>query len=128
MRAESEAFDLWRTRLSLGLERARSLRAEFGTEVDVVTVVAEVLADARAAVFHEVERSRTLSSAARASLGFVAGAIAGATSNATGGSASIATGAAGGVLGAILQALIVAGDPVPGFVRRHYVVFDRRAG
>ena len=128
MRAQSEAFDLWRTRLSLGLERARSLRAEFGADVDVVAVVAEVLADARAAVFNEVERSRTLSSAAKASLGFVAGAIGGAVSNATGGVPSIATGATGGVLALILQALIAAGDPVPGFIRRHYILFDRPSG
>jgi hypothetical protein len=128
MRAQSEAFDLWRTRLSLGLERARSLRAEFGTEVDVVAVVAEVLADARAAIFNEVERSRTLSSAAKASLGFVAGAIGGAVSNSTGGLPSIATGATGGVLALLLQSLLAAGDPVPGFISRHYIVFDRPTG
>lgn len=125
MRAKSEAFDLWRTRLSLGLERARSLRAEFGEDVDVVTVVAEVLADARAALFTEVDRSRTLSSAAKASLGFVAGALSGAVSNATGGGTSIATGATGGVLGVILQALIASGSRPPDFIRRHYIVFDR---
>jgi hypothetical protein len=125
MRADSEAFDLWRARLSLGLERARSLRSEFGAEVDVVAVVGEVLADARAAVFNEVERSRSLSSAARASLGFVAGVIGGAVSNSTGGAASIATGATGGVVALILQALIAGGDAVPGFIRRHYIVFDR---
>lgn len=81
--------------------------------------------DSRAAVFNEVERSRTLSPAARASLEFVAGAIGGAVASSTGGEASIVTGAAGGVLALILQALIAAGDPVPGFLRRHYIVFDR---
>lgn len=128
MRAHSEAFDLWRTRLSLGLERARQLRSEFGTEVDVVAIVAEMLADARDAIFNEVERSRTLSHAVRASLGFVAGAIGGAVANSTGGEVSILTGAAGGVLALVLQSLISAGDPIPGFFQRHYIVFDRPAG
>lgn len=125
IRQRSDAFDLWRGRLSLGLERARSLRTEFGPEVDTVGAVAEVLADARAAILREVRSSRTVSSVAQTSLGFVAGAIAGAVSNATGGAGSIAMGTAGGVLAAVLQAMLAEGDQAPGFLRRHYVVFDR---
>jgi hypothetical protein len=125
MRTHSDAFALWRARLSTGLERARGLRLEFGPEVDVLTPVAEVLQDARAALFQEVERSRTLSAHARSALGFVSGAIGGAVGNATSGSAGAAVGAAGGVLAFVLERILAAGDPLPGFLRRHYVVFDR---
>jgi len=56
---------------------------------------------------------------------FAAGALGGAVGNSSGGVAAATIGAVGGVLGAILDALISAGDPLPGYLRRHYVVFER---
>ena len=125
IRNSSEAFAVWRARLSAGLERARADRIEFGSAVDGAGVVSESLADARAGLFGEVERSRTLSSRVRASLLFAAGALGGAVGNSTGGTFASVVGASGGVLGAICELLVQRGDPVPGYLRRHYVVFDR---
>lgn len=125
IRKHSEAFAVWRARLSTGLERARAARSEFGPGVDLADVVAEVLADARAGLFDEVERSKVLSARARASLLFAAGALGGAVGNSTGGVVASAVGASGGVLAAVCELLIARGDPLPGYLRRHYVVFDR---
>jgi len=85
MWAHSDVFDLWRTRLSIRLERTQSLPAESGAEVDIVAVVArsggvvvaEVLANARAVVVHEVDRSRTLLWAHNTNLGYVANLLVG---------------------------------------------------
>ena len=88
-------------------------------------MVGEVLREARAGLFGEVERSRALSTVHGNTLGFVVGAIAGAVSNLTGPTSSVLTGAAGGVLGLLLHAATERGDGVPAFLRRHYVVFDR---
>lgn len=125
IREHSEAFAVWRARLSSGLERARAVRTELGPEIDVADVVAEVLADARAGLFGEVERSKVLSTRARASLLFAAGALGGAVGNSTGGVVASAVGAGGGVLAAVCDLFIARGDPLPGYLRRHYVVFDR---
>jgi hypothetical protein len=80
----SEAFALWRSRLATGLERARAAR-ERGHDHDPVAMVGEVLADARAGLFDEARRSRTLAPYARAGLTFTSGALGGAVSGSTGG-------------------------------------------
>jgi len=125
IRGNSEAFAVWRARLSTGLEHARSARQELGPEVDVIPIVAEVLAEARAGLWQEVERSRSLSGRRRLTLAFTAGALSGSVGNSSGGVTAAAIGAVGGVLGAILGGLLTLGDVPTGYMRRHYVLFER---
>jgi hypothetical protein len=123
IRQTSEAFALWRVRLSVGLERAHHLRAELGAQTDTTGAVAEVLADARVSLFNEAERSKVLGG--WRAMAFVAGALGGAVGGVTGGVAGMVLGTAGGLLPPVLQA-ITARHAVPGFLRRHYVVFEKQ--
>jgi hypothetical protein len=124
IRQASEAFALWRTRLSLGLERAHRLRADLGPQLETAEVVGEVLADARASLFQEAKRSQVLG--ASGSMAFVAGAVGGAVGGATGGAAGMLIGGLGGLLPPVIQAIADARRGVPGFLRRHYLVFEKK--
>jgi hypothetical protein len=123
IRAHAEAFALWRARLSSGLERAHRLRDQLGPEVDVATAVAETLEDARQAMLREARRSRILSHGGLVAL--VMGALGGTVSGLSGGVPGGLLGAAGGLIPALAQGLLDRRAAEPGFVRRHYLVFDR---
>src|SRR4029077_19765382 len=58
IRQASDAFNGWRRSLSGALERSHALRREVGEPVDTTSVVAESVADARAALFREAKGSR----------------------------------------------------------------------
>jgi hypothetical protein len=116
IRQASEAFDAWRRSLSVALERSHALRREVGVPVDTSEVVAESVADARAALLREAKRSRLLSGVNLT--GFVAGALGGGIGALTGGAGAIALGAAGGLLPALVQAITGAGSRPPGYVER----------
>ena len=122
IRQESDAFDIWRRHLSTGLDRARALRAELGPELDVTDVIADVLADARQASFQEVRRSPWLARHGGI-VGFVAGALGGMVGGMTSGLAGLIAGGVGGAVPAT-AALAVARSPA--FLRRHYLLFERR--
>jgi len=125
IRAHDEAFAFWRARLSSGLERAHRLRDELGPDVDVAAVVAETLEDARQQVLREADRSQVLGRGGLVAL--VMGAFGGTVSGLGGGVSGGLLGAAGGVIPALAQGLLDRRAAEPGFVRRHYLVFDRPA-
>jgi hypothetical protein len=125
IRAHAEAFALWRARLSSGLERAHRLRDEMGPDVDVAAVVAETLEDARQQVLREVCRSQVLGRGGLVAL--VMGALGGTVSGLGGGVSGGLLGAAGGIIPALAQGVLNRRAAEPGFVRRHYLVFDRPA-
>jgi hypothetical protein len=125
IRSHDEAFALWRARLSTGLEQAHRLRDELGPDVDVAAAVAETLQDARQQMLREARRSRVLSRGGLVAL--VADALGGTVSGLGGGIPGGLLGAAGGVIPALAQGLLDRRAAEPGFVRRHYLVFDRPA-
>jgi hypothetical protein len=61
IRQASEAFEQWRARLSIALDRSRAVAAEQGGYLDSRRVIAETMADARAALFDEQRASGFLS-------------------------------------------------------------------
>jgi hypothetical protein len=123
IRQGSGPFARWRHDLSIGLERARDLRATAGPNVDATQVVAEVLDAARQAIAGEVSGSRVLGGS-QAVVSFVAGGLGGALGGAAGGVAGAVLGAAGGVVGPLAQSHLVPGG-LAGFLDRHYVLFER---
>jgi hypothetical protein len=125
IRSHDEAFALWWARLSTGLEQAHRLRDELGPDVDVAAAVAETLQDARQQMLREARRSRVLSRGGLVAL--VADALGGTVSGLGGGIPGGLLGAAGGVIPALAQGLLDRRAAEPGFVRRHYLVFDRPA-
>lgn len=124
IRQDSEAFAAWRATLSQGLERARSLRLDPSIADGAASqVVAETVAEARAAIFTESERSSVISHGWNGLLGFVAGALAGASGTATGTAGAIAIGTAGGMIPPLVERVIAAANDRD-FLRRHYLVFE----
>ena len=123
IRAHDEAFALWRARLSSGLERAHRLRDELGPDVDVAAAVAETLEDARQQVLREVRNSKVLGRGGLVAL--IMGALGGTVSGLGGGVSGGLLGTAGGIIPALAQGLLDRRAAEPGFVRRHYLVFDR---
>jgi hypothetical protein len=87
--------------------------------------VAEILADARASLFQEAGRSRVLG--VSGAIALVTGALGGAIGGATGGTTGMLLGGVGGLLPPAIQAVTVARQRVPGFLRRHYLVFEKKA-
>lgn len=123
IRQGSEAFATWRSRLSIGLERAHRLREELGPDVDLAAAVDEVMADARERLSIEASRSALLGKAGWVS--FIAGALGGALAGTAGGAgAGTAGGAAGGLLNEALQRSL-ARNPQLDATRRHYLLFKR---
>lgn len=108
---------------SAQLERAHPLRDELGPDVDVAAVIAETLEDARQQVLREARRSQVLGCGGLVAL--VMGAIGGNVSGLGGGVSGGLLGASGGVIPALAQGLLDRRASEPGFVRRHYLVFDR---
>ena len=125
IRVHDEAFALWRARLSSGLERAHRLRDELGPDVDVAAAVAETMEDARQQVLREVRGSKVLGRGGLVAL--IMGALGGTVSGLGGGVPGGLLGAAGGIIPALAQGLLDRRAAEPGFVRRHYLVFDRPA-
>lgn len=125
IREQSEAFATWRSRLSLGLERAHRLRDELGPDVDLAAAIDEVLADAREELRAESKRSAVLGKAGWTA--FVAGALGGAAAGSVSGVDEMLGGAAGGVLSELMKRSL---DRAPGAesLRRHYVLFRRGPG
>ncbi len=123
IRQTSDAFDTWRSHLSLGLERAHRLRDDLGPEVDVPAAVAEHLALAKEQLFAEVQRSKATSQAGL--VAFAAGTLGGVVSGAAGGVAGGLLGAIGGLTAAAGQRAAEHFTRGPAAVRRHYVVFER---
>jgi hypothetical protein len=76
-------------------------------------------------MLREARRSRVLSRGGLVAL--VAGALGGTVSGLGGGIPGGLLGAAGGVIPALAQGLLDRRAAEPGFVRRHYLVFDRPA-
>jgi hypothetical protein len=126
IRDYSDAFATWRARLSIGLEHAHRLREELGPGVNIAEAVAEVLEDARQQMLRETRRSGILGRGGLVAL--VMGALGGTVSGLGGGMPSGLLGAAGGVIPALAQGLLDRRTAEPGFVRRHYLVFDRPTG
>lgn len=126
IRDYSDAFATWRARLSIGLERAHRLREELGPGVNIAEAVAEVLEDARQQMLRETRHSGILGRGGLVAL--VMGALGGTVSGLGGGMPSGLLGAAGGVIPALAQGLLDRRTAEPGFVRRHYLVFDRPTG
>ena len=122
IRLGSDAFATWRSRLSIGLERAHRLRDELGPDVDLAAAIDEVLADARETLRAEARKSAILGKAGWVS--FVAGALGGAVSGSAGGGSEVLRGIAGGVVGAGAQRLLDRGAGPSEAVRRHYVLFE----
>jgi hypothetical protein len=125
IRIHDEAFALWRARLSSGLERAHRLRDELGPDVDVSAAVAETMEDARQQVLRDVRSSKVLGRGGLVAL--IMGALGGTVSGLGGGVPGGLLGAAGGIIPALAQGLLDRRAAEPGFVRRHYLVFDRPA-
>lgn len=123
IRADSEAFSTWRTRLSMALDHARQLKFEVGEEVDTVAIVGEVIAEARQGLFNELGHSSALGGRLRGIVGFVAGALGGAVGGAACGMPGAVLGAAGGAIPWLASQAMPSGPP--GFLRRHYLVFER---
>lgn len=125
MRRTGEAFQVWRSDLSLGLERAHRLREELGPDVDVAAVVSETLADARHRLRQEAQRSATLGRQGWLSL--VAGSLgAAAAATVVKGPRAAALAAAGGGASSLVQRMLAtAARRDEAHVGRHYLVFER---
>jgi hypothetical protein len=121
IRQTSDVFALWREQLTDALAQAHQIRQTYGTDADTSAVVREVIADARTSLHREARRSRLLNTANP--LVFVAGALGGAVSGIPGGAVGAAVGAVGGALAPLVQAVLNT-RRVPGFVDRHYLVFE----
>jgi hypothetical protein len=118
IREGSEAFASWRSRLSLGLERAHRLRDELGPDVDIAAAIDEVMVDAREHLAEEARRSAVFGKSGWMS--FITGALGGAIAGAAGGAPAAAAGAAGDVARRAL------GVPAAKTAEsRHYVLFRR---
>jgi hypothetical protein len=121
IRQTSDAFALWREHLTDALGQAHRVRQTYGAEADTAAVVREVIADARVSLQREARRTGLLNMANP--LLFVAGALGGAVAGSPGGAVGTAAGAIGGTLGPLVQAVLNT-RRVPGFVDRHYLVFE----
>ncbi|GAB3083927.1 hypothetical protein [Pedococcus soli] len=132
IRRLSDAFEQWRTDLSLGLDRAHTMRAELGDGVEVAPLVAETLRVARRGLTDEAKHLRPQGSGLVA---FAAGALGGAVGGLLDGAMGAAVGGAGSIAASVVAH---AGDAAVGawgsgagskdargVLRRHYVVFDR---
>lgn len=122
IRQTSEAFALWREQLTDALSQAHQIRQTYGADADTGSIVREVIADARTSLHREARRSRLLNMTNP--LMFVAGALGGAVSGIPGAVGTV-VGAAGGALGPLVQAVLNT-RRVPGFIDRHYLVFEPR--
>jgi len=125
IRSESDAFAVWRSRLSAGLDRARHLRSETGQHLDPVPIIEEVLVDARASLLREASTSHSMNRRLRGMIGFTVGTIGGALGGAQGGIAGMLLGAAGAGVPWLVQQAIDR-SVTPGFLHRHYVLFNRQ--
>lgn len=121
IRAGDESLALWRSHLSIGLDRARHLEEELGSTIDAAAVVGEELATARAALLSESRRSSWFGERG-GMMTFIAGALGGAIGGTTSGAAGAALGALGGSLPGLLGA---APRRAPGYLERHYLLFER---
>lgn len=123
IRQRSDALAKWRADLAQALDHAQRVRLAGADPGTVQAGVVEMLADSRELLRVEAGRTRVWSRGNAVS--FVAGGLGGAGGAVVGGTgASVAAGAAAGVLAAFIQA---AGQhhPVPGFLDRHYLAFER---
>lgn len=125
IRQGSDAFALWRDQLSDALAHAHHIRQTQGADADTSTAVRELIAEARTSLHREARRSRLLNTTNP--LAFVAGALGGAIAGAPGGAVGTAFGAVGGTLGPLVQAVLNT-RRVPGYVDRHYLVFEPNGG
>jgi AcrR family transcriptional regulator len=126
IRRLSDAFEQWRTDLSLGLDRAHSMRAELGDEVEVAPLIAETLQVARRGLTDE---ARHLKPASPGFVSFAAGALGGAVGGLLDGLSGAAVGAAGSVAGSLATGVhSVSQREARGVLQRHYVLFDRVEG
>lgn len=126
IRQASETLERWRYHLALALERGHQLRASGGSDCEVGTAVGRAMAEAREQVLGDSGRSDLPRRKRRGLITFTAGVFGGAVGGATGGTEGIVAGAAGGGLGGLLSSLGERWTMTPGFVRRHYVVFEPR--
>jgi hypothetical protein len=120
IRQGSDAFANWRSRLSIGLERAHRLRDELGPDVDIAAAIDEVMVDARERLAAEATRSKVFGDAGWVS--FAAGALGGAVAGGIGGPAAAALGGAGGAAGEIVRRALERRERATA-ERRHYVLF-----
>lgn len=120
IREKSDAFANWRSRLSVGLERAHRLRDELGPDVDVAAAIDEVMVEAREQLAAEAKRSKVFGNAGWIS--FIAGALGGAVAGSVGGSAAAAAGGAGGAAGELVRRA-AGGHHRLEAESRHYVLF-----
>lgn len=120
IRQSSEAFANWRSRLSIGLERAHRLRDELGSDVDVAAAIDEVMVDARERLAAEAKRSKVLGTGGWIS--FITGALGGAVAGSVGGPAAAAAGGAGGAAGELVRRVAEARQRSAA-ESRHYVLF-----
>lgn len=127
IRQQSEAFELWRSRLSIGLDRARMVATEAGDYEDAARVIAETLADAQDRLLVECRDSPVLARE-RGLVRFVAGALGAAVGGLSGGAAGAALGAVGVAVTSVFTAAFAPANRVPAHIRRHYVVFDEARG
>jgi hypothetical protein len=126
IRRNSDAFELWRSRLSIALDRAHGIAEESGSDLDTRRVIAETLEDARQAVAGESRNLPSRLTSQEGVLGFVASVVGAAVGGFTSGASGIAAGSAGAALSTLLTAAFRPASGVPGYIRRHYVVFDER--
>lgn len=126
IRQGSETLEQWRHHLALALERSHQLRISGGSDREVENAVRHVMADARAQVFGHTGRSDLPPRKRQGVITLTAGIFGGAVGGATGGTEGIVAGAAGGGLTGLLSTLGERWTKTPGFVRRHYVVFEPR--
>lgn len=124
IRQDSESFAAWRATLSRGLERARVLREDSAIAPGAASqVLAETVAEARAAIFAEASHSRVINRSWTGFLGFVAGAMAGASGAATGSAKGIAIATAGGLIPPLVDSVTSAAND-RSFLLRHYLLFE----
>ncbi|MGH7928695.1 MAG: hypothetical protein ACREQV_12975, partial [Candidatus Binatia bacterium] len=126
IRQASDTLDRWRYHVSIALERAHQLRSTVGPDANLSTEVREVMTEACAHVLGHSARSDLPQRSKQHVMGFIAGIIGGTVAGSAGGPVGAVAGAVGGSVPALYNILSGKWNRPPGFVRRHYLVFERK--
>jgi hypothetical protein len=121
IRQASDALADWRDELSQALETAHRLRAHHASADEIQAAVRDHVAHARAELQREAKKSKLLNGLNPIS--FLAGALGGTIAGSTGGTAGMTAGAVGGTIGPLVQAILNS-RKTPGYLERHYLVFE----
>lgn len=126
IRRSSDSLEQWRRSISTGLDRLRLADRDVRMDSESAKqLMAESVADSRAALFEEFRASPAGRDRLRGFLTFVSGAVGGALGGSLGGATGAAIGAIGGTIPHAIDALRPE-DVASDWLVRHYLLFEPR--